>query len=413
MRSTEMAWVIEPHDPLIVRDSRPFDTTPGVRASSQTFPPPSVTAGGIRTRAGDGQPWDPQRVTAVRTITLRGPLLVQLDANGAPQHILVPAPADAVVFQTETPGTGDIQPLTPHDLPAGAQTDLEDLRPVGLLNPDPRKPIGTAPRFWRWEHMLKWLTVRTPWSGVDLSDLGLERIDVDVRTHVAIDPDRQSALDGALFQTRGLSFTALQRSSDQAEATPLAYTQLRHVQRLGLLVAARYPDDPQLNPPSDHIAPLGGERRLMHWRVTDYRLPPCPPELREQIVASGTCRLLLLTPAQFADGFRPADDGWLFGTQQSIRVHLEAIAVPRPQTISGWDLALRAPKRTRRLAPAGTVLFLRLEGSPDAVRRWIDNTWMLCISDGEVERQDGFGLALLGAWTDRVPGIEKEVHHAS
>ena len=45
-------WIIEPLDPLIVRDGRPFDPTPGARARSVPFPYPSTTTGGIRTRAG-------------------------------------------------------------------------------------------------------------------------------------------------------------------------------------------------------------------------------------------------------------------------------------------------------------------------------------------------------------------------
>ena len=45
-------WIIEPHDPLIVRDGRPFGPNPGVQATSLTFPFPSTTTGGVRTRAG-------------------------------------------------------------------------------------------------------------------------------------------------------------------------------------------------------------------------------------------------------------------------------------------------------------------------------------------------------------------------
>ena len=45
-------WIIEPHDPLIFRDGRPFGPNPGARAKTLSFPFPSTTTGGVRTRAG-------------------------------------------------------------------------------------------------------------------------------------------------------------------------------------------------------------------------------------------------------------------------------------------------------------------------------------------------------------------------
>jgi CRISPR-associated protein Cmr3 len=45
-------WIMEPHDPLLVRDGRPFGSNPGARARSLLFPFPSTIAGGMRTRAG-------------------------------------------------------------------------------------------------------------------------------------------------------------------------------------------------------------------------------------------------------------------------------------------------------------------------------------------------------------------------
>jgi CRISPR-associated protein Cmr3 len=80
---------------------------------------------------------------------------------------------------------------------------------------------------------------------------------------------------------------------------------------------------------------------------------------------------------------------------------LEAIAVQRPQVVSGWDLALKKPKPTRRLAPAGTVFFLSLEGTDEAIKSWISNIWMQCISDEEQASNDGFGLAVIGTWSGK------------
>src|SRR5438132_10498971 len=96
-RSRVMAiWLIEPHDPLIVRDGRPFGPDPSARAESLSFPFPSTTTGGVRTRAGlkaEGM-FDVSQIERVKQIKVRGPLLVQLTQSGdAIEKWLVPAPA--------------------------------------------------------------------------------------------------------------------------------------------------------------------------------------------------------------------------------------------------------------------------------------------------------------------------------
>ncbi|HZQ09120.1 MAG TPA: type III-B CRISPR module-associated Cmr3 family protein, partial [Anaerolineae bacterium] len=48
-------WLIEPRDPLIFRDGRPFNPTPGARAISLPFPYPSTLAGAVRTRVGQNE----------------------------------------------------------------------------------------------------------------------------------------------------------------------------------------------------------------------------------------------------------------------------------------------------------------------------------------------------------------------
>jgi CRISPR-associated protein Cmr3 len=74
--------------------------------------------------------------------------------------------------------------------------------------------------------------------------------------------------------------------------------------------------------------------------------------------------------------------------------------------VSGWDFEINKPKPTRRLTPAGTTLFLKLDGDEDAIRRWIEATWMCCVSDEEQDRRDGFGLAVLGVWDGKLQPME-------
>jgi CRISPR-associated protein Cmr3 len=120
-------------------------------------------------------------------------------------------------------------------------------------------------------------------------------------------------------------------------------------------------------------------------------------KLEKSIIEDKACRVILLTPAFFEQGYLPT---WLCtnAEQHGVTIKVKSIAVQRPQVVSGWDLALRKPKPSRRLAPAGTVLYLSLKGSDEAILAWIRRTWMHCISDDMQFNRDGFGLTVLGIW---------------
>ena len=45
-------WLIEPRDPVIFRDGKPFNASPGAHAKTLSFPFPATAAGATRTRAG-------------------------------------------------------------------------------------------------------------------------------------------------------------------------------------------------------------------------------------------------------------------------------------------------------------------------------------------------------------------------
>ncbi|MGO0122924.1 type III-B CRISPR module-associated Cmr3 family protein [Desulfothermobacter acidiphilus] len=383
-------WIIEPRDPLIVRDGRPFGPFPGARARSLDFPFPSTIAGAVRTRAGLDekgffQEDKEDKIEELKKIQVKGPLLVELDDRGEIACWLVLAPADALLLGSERELM--LKRLVPLQLPEGAQTNLPDSLEwtVGLTRRDPRKPFGRAPRYWYWEFFERWLLAPGE-DKVSLNELGHDGPVRESRMHVGIKPKTRTADEekGALFQTQGLEFTS-------------AREKLSGARRLGLAVAT---DASGLKP---GLAPLGGERRLAFWRPSGKPLPPIPKELVQQIVKQRSCRLILLTPAYFEEGWKPS---WLLEEREGVKPLLEAAALKRYETVSGWDLKERKPKPTRRLAPAGTVYFLRLEGEKAAVQRWVEKIWLECVSDGEQERRDGFGLAVLGTWDGNPQGME-------
>ncbi len=377
-----VVWIIEPRDPLIVRDGRPFDPTPGARAYSLVFPFPSTVAGGIRThsaRDSEGK-FQHGEIERVKQIEIVGPLLTRLDDSGEIAEWYLPAPKDALWLESDQRDRATLKRLVPLSPPPDAKTDLPDnLCLVGMQSPDPRKPMPSAPRFWKWDRMKQWL--ENPSEGDnDPTQFGLSELLRDTRFHVSINPESLTAREGALFMTQGLVFT-----------------EPRTLDRLALAVATNAGNL------REGITPLGGERRLVFWHRSQQSLPECPNTVRERIVRDCHCRLILITPAYFEAGWKPK---WLLECTIGVTISLVAIAMSRYQVVSGWDLEKRQPKPTRRLMPAGTVLYLKLEGESTAIQKWIDQVWMRCVSDDEQMRRDGFGLAVLGTWDGEPKPIE-------
>lgn len=433
-------WLIEPRDPLIVREGRPFGSDPGASATSLAFPFPSTMAGGARTRSALDENGtfmydrtDKDQLNKLKKISIRGPLLVQLAEEGDAiaqyqdeNAWLVPMPGDVQFFDSDSVDdeTGEkkvlLRRLVPLNLPARAEIDFEQqereklLHLIGLpaaeVPSGTRKPYSHRLRYWYWRHFQTWLrdpTQLTQVEGITLSSLGHEDLAREYRSHVSIDSDKETGKEGMLFSTSGLEFTS-----------PGAGRQrLKKAQRLALAIDVDEDENAGGRTPEAGVASFGGERRLVTWRHSDAHFPACPDDIREAIKKTGHCRLVLLTPASFALGYYPT---WLHTTlaaECGVTVEIKAITVRRPQVVSGWDLALGKPKPSRRLAPAGTVFFLSIDGSADAREKWIEKTWMQCISDDEQDhsddvdaeqsRRDGFGLAVLGTWSGQPVALEE------
>lgn len=416
-------WIIEPRDPFIARDGKPFSAIPGTRAASLPFPFPSTMTGGVRTRAGlRNGVFDTSLIGDVKNIDVRGPLLVELDNDGKIIEWLLPAPSDALLLEAEeSPGSpvskdrAVIKRLAPRDgyqdltnLPAG-------LLPVFMLVRNPRKPLTNAPRYWKWKEFEDWLLDPKD-DEVSLASLGHNGPSNEDRTHVKVEHDSQTAEEGKLFQTRGLEFTHQPTEARLSSAT-----------RLAIAIATDATDRlaGKTSGVVEGLSPLGGERRLVCWRESSL-LPPtedlfamnCPQKIRDAIVADTACRVVLLTPAYFERGCIPT---WLLQSRHGCTPQLKAIATGRAQVVSGWDFERVAtdpnrkygrPKPTRRLVPVGAVLFLRLRGTTLAIEDWIESVWMNCVSDDDnlfnlTPRLDGFGLAILGTWREKLNGKEQ------
>jgi CRISPR-associated protein Cmr3 len=407
-------WIIEPRDPFIARDGKPFGV--GVSAATLPFPFPSTTTGGIRTRAGlssgdsfidaNGKP-DQSLISKVKGIEIKGALLVELNGDSEIEDWLMPAPADALLLEHQSDRhKARVKRLVPLNIGDGV-TNLkldphgsDDLAPVGLSEFDPHKPFEKAPRFWRWCDYKKWLLEpeNLPLA-VNPKYLGNDGATMETRTHVALDPDTWAAREGQLFQTRGLEFTRC------------AEPGLGNTRRLAMALSVG--DQALAQRIGAGLAPLGGERRTVAWRASVKQLPrECLGEIATQVAKDRACRVVLLTPAYFTSGSRPT---WLLSKQHNVKPDLIGFANAREQVISGWDFEYYGskngrvvrgqPKPTRRLMPGGSTFFLKLAANSDSeIRGWVEQMWMNCVSDDAIDgppdqyRHDGFGLAVIGVW---------------
>ena len=362
---------LDPLDPLIVRSGRPMSSH--ADADPRRFPPPSTVAGCLRTAwaRAVGAEFGPE----LARIPVAGPLL--LTRNG---RVLIPKPADAVYC-----GSGDdarCLRAEPRHLEASCGVDLPDgLIPVQLTEASAGK-IGDSPTWWAWDDLLEFRLGNQVSRG-RLAENGWTMPDGDRRTHVTIKPATRAASGGDLFETEGLDLGATYgRNGDSREG-------LRLLARCGEAFG-------------EALVHLGGKRRLAALKPeSEATWPALPDTWRDAIrQASGLC-MTLLTPGIFSSGYRP---GWLDSkltgsppAAPRMRLRLLAAAVHRWEAHSGWNLAKRQPRPTRKLAPAGTTLWFRIldAGAADAA----DALWLGSISDGEQDRRDGFGLVLPSPWT--------------
>lgn len=399
---------ISPHDPLLVRDGRPFGAggESGNRARSVDWPYPSTVAGAIRTLIGklmapeDGRnPFHDERFLArLKGTAVVGPLPV------AAGELYVPAPRDALAHQDESTKAVYWDALRPERPADGAGCDLPapGLCPVRILHSE--KP-PEMPGFWSLKSALTWLGTDRPEMG--FQPVGLPKFVKDERTHVRIDPARGTAAEAQLFSTEGLVFPDVDLPVDGERAGESG----RRLVRPAVSLAA------QVGPADDEIAarlagldalhPLGGERRLARFRFGDAaEMWQGPRTLRDALAGADGFRMVLATPAIFAGGWLPGwlketDNGFLEGTPPGapfdLRLRLRGACVERWRPVSGWSLerGQRGPKAVRRVVPGGSVYFFeKVSGSGSSLA----DLWLRPVSDGDQDRRDGFGAALWGVW---------------
>jgi CRISPR-associated protein Cmr3 len=354
------------------------------------LPYPQAIAGFLRTRSSVDQngsfviPEKTERteyLAALKNSVVLGPWLGLLDNKGQLQEHIIPAPRDAILFGNQTQkyylrlGLSEEQALK-----TGEYTNMPDeLEPIFLAKKVKDKPTSPPP-LWRWSEMAAWLSQPQDQKNIDVNEIGINLPKATTRTGIRINELSQVVEEGALFSTEHREFFAFSHhqaneGNSYQKLCILASTKLEHI--------------------AEGAVPFAGKRRSVFLQKANTSSPiPTPPDgLLKTIANQGKARVILLTPGYFNRGWMPST---LLQTEDDVTVKLKAAIVPRPQTVSGWDLDIKKPKPTRRLVPAGSVYFIEIQGDMENKIRWLQKRWWQSISDVGQERIDGYGLAVFG-----------------
>jgi len=388
--------LIEPRDPAMFRDGKPFSA--GLGAKSLGWPMPSTVAGHIRTRL-----WQPRSFAAptfgdaekCRLLQVKhtGPFLAcETLARGTGKsewELAFPAPADAAVYRGGSLRIARLRPA--QNEPAGYGCDLPaELRP--LRGAEEGKVAEDAPAFWTARQTLLWLKTRDAkaWTSTD-AELGYAALPEQSRIHVEIQSERRNAVEHMLFRTVSREFDFNSEFHRRGKDEPRPIVDRGRVRRRSAVYSHIEPGDFEWSDTSG-VGPMGGERRIARWSEVPNLLPSAPDNPPEE----GLLRMQLVTPAIFKNGWEP---GWMATGEPpgcgGLELELVAAAIPRYQAVSGFDMTARGSGRfraTRFVTPAGSVYFFRVKQG-DARQLWLK-----AVSDVEQDRLDGFGIVLTGGW---------------
>ena len=388
-------WVLTPRDGWFLKDGREWSSTVAGRAHSLDRPFPSTLIGALRTAWGRGRevelgrPLCRSEWKGSLDLKLGATIMLRRGLNSAPSwdraHRMWPIPADALFLPAKSAGPADVVRLDPRPpkTPTLARGDDEACTALWRASfDDPRKP-DRPPSWWPEPAFAAWLS--NPASSRRLDD-GHEGAEQPRRTmvHVGIDRESGAAAESLLF------------AHDVVEPVDGAGNEWALAARTtGLGLSASW-------------ATLGSDRRLNalgNAKAELFGPTDCLTGAFGGTIPTGL-RLIAVSPLVFErgwlpDGFEPCAShpaeyrGSLPGLD-GVEFILRAAMLPRPQHVSGWDMAARGPKPTTRLVPPGAVYFFQRADDKPVTGQTAKALWLAAIGGRTCE---GYGRVVPGRWT--------------
>lgn len=440
---TTRYFFIEPIDLLAFRGNRLFGDE-GTFGETSVVPPPSVFAGAFRSHLLSQM--SPQQQDEFRkgnrpdcpegeqlgtyrepgTFRLRWLSLGRKRADGGSDvvfELLVPTPSDVAVSTLSDKAAGD---AAAEGAGTGAEAYVAD-----LISPPPEvacssavtgslSAIARASRVKSSGGYLSQQGYKSYLAGEDsLETVSPNEIyTYDDRVGIALDLDTRTAEEGKIYSAR---FLRLRKDTGCSVGYVVGIAGAEALNSRGAIR-------------------LGGEGKAAFFEeiAADTVSRIMPRADYSRIMETRRFKIILLTAGVFTKGwipdmFKPTNSGgpgdldgtgstggaggqggWVLN-YEGIRARLISLSLPRPNTISGWDMYKGKPKPALRVAHAGSVYYLELEeGSEDDLQK-LDNH-LACPTPGNSSSVnldlrsrsiEGFGIARLGAM-----GTGKSQEHA-
>jgi CRISPR-associated protein Cmr3 len=221
--------------------------------------------------------------------------------------------------------------------------------------------------------LLKWL------KGNGISDVveGSELYVLESRLGIGLDSSAMTARSGALYTTQ-----TVRMSPD-----------------VGFVVGIEG-DEGKI--PKSGLLRLGGDGRGARFREIVLPLS----EIGKNVVPDGARRfkVLALTPLMFKRGWLPDavhDPDFRLKLGSDFSARLVSVALGRPETITGWDMAKNRPKLAKKCVPQGSIYYFdECEGDVGAFFDWVMSGMKDSDDIGGTESTliEGFNVAVTGVW---------------
>ena len=372
---------IEPLDVLILRGNKLFADA-GSHGEALMPPWPSVAAGALRSRmlidagldpaafAASSASIEPELAAALGNVAQPGSFRIahfglarRAGAGEDPLfEALLPLPADISVDEHDRATA-----LQPTHLHAALASSNPLPLPPTLLQPAAGKPRTglwlTSAGIAAWQRGEALSAAKQHWVAAS------ELWSLDSRLGIALEAGRNTVADGQLYTSEavalrpGVGFVAQVAGAD------------------GLI-------------PQGGLLRFGGDGHAASVRACTAFLPKGDASA---LASARRFRLLLTSPGIFPDGWRlpgmQADGRWHF---HGASARLASAALPRLETLSGWNVARQQPKPALRAVPAGSVYWLDdFQGDAAALDALATDGLPL---DDRSRRAEGFNNCLLATW---------------
>ena len=347
---------IKPLDVLFLRSNKLFGD-PGSFGESLVMPRPSVVAGALRSALIAAKDYDFGKFSRGEiigdtelgtpakpgTLILTGLYLARRipDNSSAKYERLFPIPRDLFV-NLDLDGEEDIHRIVPKSISKKVMSSctFEQLPILSQRQRSKSRRVSYYLTTSGWNAHLQCEQVKkndivcaeTLWK-------------LENRIGIGLSQSTRSAEPGHLFTSQAVSFSS--RESDSSNPIDIGF--IAEVSGATL--------------PKSMMVKFGGDGRgASVTRLTEKEVVPINDSVLDAIERTKQCRIILTSPGLFREGW--ALEG-VSKRNGSFRFHLNGVsgtldcaAVPRAETISGFDIAGGSPKPAERVAPSGSVYWL-------------------------------------------------------